>query len=430
MPTAARRLIVNYNRMKTKYINLFFLLALLSCTEQFNNANSADEISKMDIVVQADVNIPGLPSPEYLNVRMDNFGENLTIESVMDADWKANLNGVIPGLYNINITGKTSLDGASYYLNGSVVNLPIPNQDMQDNGLKISVRALVAGTLIFKEIYYTGSKTPKGTNYFRDQFYDLYNNTENVIYLDNLYFANLTPGTPDVKLPVWPAEDGDKFAYAEKIWQFPGNGTDYPLAPGESCIVSQFAANHRLTIYNPSCPVDGSVSEFEFNCNNANFPDQPAVDMKFIYEDGKNQNTMYQYLTSVFGGAYVIFKVPDGVDYQPHIGTKWQTVDLSSKYSTLFARIPVDYIIDAVEAGATQSDIVKKRVPGFLDSGMTYVGQIYNSKSVSRKLVGTHPDGSPIFQDTNNSSQDFEIQDVPVMRRYNTKMPNWNHTLH
>jgi hypothetical protein len=34
-----------------------------------------------------------------------------------------------------------------------------------------------------------------------------------------------------------------------------------------------------------------------------------------------------------------------------------------------------------------------------------------------------------LFQDTNNSSDDFELCVVPQLRRYGTKMPSWNHTL-
>lgn len=91
------------------------------------------------------------------------------------------------------------------------------------------------------------------------------------MYLDGIYFANLTPGTATTKLPIWPEADGNNYAYGERVWKFPGNGTEYPLAPGESCIISQFAANHQLDIYNPQSPIDGSSSEFEFNMNNPNF---------------------------------------------------------------------------------------------------------------------------------------------------------------
>ena len=65
------------------------------------------------------------------------------------------------------------------------------------------------------------------------------------IYLDKLYMGHLHPTTATTKLPVWPEEDGDDYVYAQTLWQFPGNGTDYPLKPGESCILAQAALNQR-----------------------------------------------------------------------------------------------------------------------------------------------------------------------------------------
>lgn len=398
-----------------------------ACTDQFADANEAKDIGEMSLTIQAEVNIPDLPAPEYLHVRLENFSENLTLTGEMDKNGKADISGIIPGLYSINIDGKTSSeDGSDYYLNGSIVNYPIVNDNKP---LTIPVRALVAGKLIFKEIYYCGSKTPNGTNFFRDQFYELYNNTEEVIYLDKLYFANLTPGKATSKLPVWPEEDGDDYAYAETIWQFPGNGTDYPLASGESCVVAFAALNHQMTGHNPASPVNCSSAEFEFYNGFAATPDQPAVNMEVVYNDGQNSLSLPFYLTSVFGGAYVIFQVPEGVTYEPWVGSKYQTVDLSSSYNTLYARIPVDYILDAVECGENQNDMTAKRVPGFLDAGMTWVGNSYVGKSVARKMIGTRTNGAPIFQDTNNSTQDFEVQDTPQLRRYNTRMPSWNPAL-
>lgn len=80
------------------------------------------------------------------------------------------------------------------------------------------------------------------------------------------------------------------------------------VSASESCIISQFAANHQLDIYNPQSPIDGSSSEFEFNMNNPNFPDQAAYDMQHVFYQGKAEmGSIPQYLTSVFGGAYVIF---------------------------------------------------------------------------------------------------------------------------
>jgi hypothetical protein len=293
--------------------------------------------------------------------------------------------------------------------------------------LELEVSGLREYPLIFKEIFFSGT----APFYFRNQFYEIYNNSpDQVIYLDGVYFANLTPTTATTTLPLWPEEDGSNYAYGERLWKFPGSGTDYPLQPGESCVISQFAANHKLPQYNPDSPVDGSSSEFEFNMDNPNFPDQLALDMIHVFYNGEAvKGSMPQYLTSVFGGAYVIFKPLAGEAYDPAGNPSLSTVNLASTSTMLYAKIPVDYIIDAVEAGNNETMLNAKRMPSVLDAGMTYVGATYNSLGVARKKTGENPDGTPILQDTNNSTEDFERGVIPQFRRYGSKMPSWNHTL-
>ncbi|MBQ5860874.1 MAG: DUF4876 domain-containing protein, partial [Alistipes sp.] len=35
-------------------------------------------------------------------------------------------------------------------------------------------------------------------------------------------------------------------------------------------------------------------------------------------------------------------------------------------------------------------------------------------------------DGTPIFQDTNNSTADFDVQATPAIRRHGVKRPAWS----
>jgi hypothetical protein len=45
---------------------------------------------------------------------------------------------------------------------------------------------------------------------------------------------------------------------------------------------------------------------------------------------------------------------------------------------------------------------------------------------VARKVKETRPDGRVILQDTNNSTDDFEVMDNPQIRRYDAQAPSWN----
>lgn len=413
------------------FIITAMLALLLTACESFREADEAQAIAPSDVEVKLNVETEGLKLKSML-IKFDNYGEGYHQEKEFEGE-SVNLDGVLPGIYTVTVSGVgTDASGSEYYVNGNAVNQALygdnPKLDISLQGLKIS-------PLVFKEIYYAGSKTPKGTNWFRDQFYEIYNNSAETQYLDGVYFADLTPVKSTTKLPLWPEEDGNNYAYANRVWRFPGSGTDYPLAPGESCVIAQFAANQKLDIYNPNSPVDLSSSEFEFNMHNANFPDQPAIDMVHVFYNGKAEmGTIPQYLTSVYGGAYVIFKVPEGDKYDPVNDASMKTTDLSKPNSkTYYAKIPVKYVLDAVECIDNESMVNAKRVPAVLDAGMTWVGSTYCGLSVARKPSvdenGNYikrDNGAMIFQDTNNSTDDFDRGLVPQLRRYGTGIPSWN----
>ena len=391
--------------------------------QPIGNALDTEEVEAISITINTKIDVPDYASSEDVVIELVNVAEKATYQAPMTGE-KTIIDGVIPGIYSVNISGKgLNKDGELYYLNGGIQNHPILHSGDE---FEVTISGGKLSPIVFKEIFYAGTNP----RYFRNQFYELYNNSDHVEYLDGIYFCILHPGKAGLKLPIWPDEDMGKYVYSERLWKFPGTGKEYPLQPGESCVISQFAANHQLPIYSPNSPIDGSSSEFEFNMNNKNFPDQPACDMVHVFYDGKqDKGRSPQYLTSVFGAAYVIFRVPEGEEYDPVNNTSLQAKDMSSTNSSFYAKIPIRYVLDGVEAGDNETMLNAKRMPGVLDGGMTYVGDTYNSLGVARKKIGERPDGTPLLQDTNNSSKDFDRGVTPELRRYNSKMPSWNHTL-
>jgi hypothetical protein len=112
------------------------------------------------------------------------------------------------------------------------------------------------------------------------------------------------------------------------------------------------------------------------------------------------------------------------------------TRDLSTNKATLYAKIPIRYVLDAVEGVDNESKMNSKRLPGVLDAGITWVGASYNGLSVSRKLsldengdTIKYENGAYIYQDTNNSTDDFERGLQPIIRRHNAGIPAWNHSV-
>lgn len=422
--------------MKKILIYLFALNALFvtSCTDAFDNISDAKKVEGISLTFNLSLDIEDLTGYEII-LKLTNYDEGLEYSFPVTATSRTAGNKVtvtaadiVPGIYTAVLSGRGLTDDTAfeYMLSGSLV-----SQSMTKDGesFDISISAGKKGTLIFKELYYAGVPS----YYFRDQFYELYNNSESVIYLDGICFANLAPSTATSTPSVWPDEK-DSHVYGARVWRFPGDGDDYPLQPGESVVLAQHAIDHSAK--NENSPVNLFDAEFEFYMGSTVYADMGAVNMEHVFNDGKAEIGGIQfYLVSVFGSVYAIFRVPDDVEWDPVGDPNMSTKDLSTSSSTLYAKIPVEYVIDAVECGNSESYAKYKRLPGVLDAGMTWVDGIYCGYGITR-YIDTDEEGNPkklsngsyYYKDTNNSTDDFERKVVPVVRRNGAKMPSWNHT--
>lgn len=340
---------------------------------------------------------------------------------VTDADCVATVE-LIPGDYTISVTGKVENDGTEYYLNGSINSVSLVKDISKQEAMASSglvVRPAKVGSLCISEIYYCGI----APYYFRDQTYQIYNNGNQVEYLDGLCFAQLHPNIASATSvpPVWPDEEGENnYVYGLMVWQFPGSGQEYPLQPGESVVVVQEARDHREN--NPDS-FDNSMADWECWTGNVQRDNPDVENMPLLYAQSLNK---LQWLTSVFGAAFCIYRADDGTVLDEAYYKDKNNTQTEVNKSSRYARIPASYILDGVELMPNMDILDKKRIPGFVDAGAASVGDTYCGKVVARKVVGTRPDGTPIFSDTNNSTDDFEVLDSPMIRRYGQKAPAWS----
>ena len=65
-------------------------------------------------------------------------------------------------------------------------------------------------------------------------------------------------------------------------------------------------------------------------------------------------------------------------------------------------------------------------LPTVLDAGGIYCSGIYTTESIARKVKETRADGTVVYQDTNNTTNDFEVKSDPTVRRNGAKVPAWN----
>ncbi|MFA5849251.1 MAG: DUF4876 domain-containing protein [Bacteroidales bacterium] len=393
------------------FTGMLLSLSLLTSCEQFKEANSAKEVQSLNAVVKVSLNIGNAPAPTSFNIRLVNYAERYEINTTVSATGTANVGNIIPGIYTVTASAEMTYNGFTYNYSGNAVNVDIVSNNKQ---VTLNVGASKSGALIMKEIYYCGSKTPTGGSYFRDQFYEIYNNSEVVQNVRKLCIAILNPLTATANLPVWPGDDAAKFVYASTIWQVPDN-KDYLLNPGESIIIAQMADDHRKAILNPTSPVNLLSAEFETFINATSLiSDNPAINMFMAFWPSPTP----QWLTTVFGGAFVIYWPSEPIVPTNYISPVGST---SKNY-----KISIDEVIDAVELVGNPNQVQLKRVPAVLDAGAATVGGTYLSKSVARKIKTTLADGRVIYYDTNNSSDDFEVMATPEIRRNGAKAPSWN----
>ena len=415
--------------MKKIFMFMAAVMAFCACGqfEEIRDVQPVGNISfGVDITLAKDANVP---APETYRVKLNNYAENIEMVKEIPAGNSILVEDVLPGIYTVSVSCDSSANGFTYIFNGNLSNVNVVEDGKR---MKLEMAAAKSGNIIFKEIYYCGSKIGGKTSYFRDQYYELYNNSNTVQYLDGLCIGNINPaGTSSIKY-VWDRENQEDYIYFQTIWQIPfdRNNPDnklYPLQPGESVIIAQMAHDHRAADLNPDCPVDLSGAEFEFYLQTTAYTkDNPAHNMVGAFW----KLTTSWWLVTVNGGAFAIF-YPDeqmqSVMYEPNYEEVYASTWVTPiGYTTKGKDVHVGYVLDAVELMLNETKITQKRMPALLDAGATWVGGTYLAKSVGRKIKETTADGRVVYQDTNNSLEDFQVHDTPLPRRDGAGIPQWN----
>ncbi len=311
------------------------------------------------------------------------------------------------GVYSIATSfSVTDQANQQYTFNGKLSNLQLSSDLAKEITL---VMATNTGGLIIKEVYFSGTKTPENKSYFSDQFHEIYNNSNDTLYADGLCIGVLQQSS--TKANVWLNNEGnfmDRLPLTYHIWTIKGSGTDYPIYPGKSIVIAQDGIDHQTDENgNPNSPV---------NLGNANWESYVEISGKDIDAPGVPNMTMmyttstrmHDWLHSVFGSAVVIFRFPKDIDWKTYAANANNYMTLpGSTSATEYFMIDKSMVIDAVEIVRVEEDKRNKRLPDDLDAGYTYLeGGSYCGLSVRRKAKMI-VDGRVIYQDTNNSSEDF-----------------------
>ena len=381
-------------------------LALTSCDK-----NKIVTIKALAHVVTTD--IKDVDIPESFEVVFTNYDTKTSVTATTVND-TVSVSGLTPGIYTVTATALSSVDGKAYNFSGSATNVSI-TVDGQTIDIKIAVAK--SSAFIFKEMYWTGDTSKTGSTYFRDQYYEIYNNSESVAYADGLCICAIIPMVASENTYSWTIDNPENYVFAQVIWQLPGDGTQYPVKPGESFIIAQWGVNHTTEDRNPESGIDLSGAEFEaYVGKNPTLVDADAINMNLACN--ANSYMMPQWLCTVNGSAYVLFYPSTPIENDNFIA------DANSKSRS--RQIAIDDVLDAVEFVTTETDVTLKRLPSVLDAGCQWADEgSYSNQSFYRKTVETREGGQVVYQDTNNSTNDFE-KGKPAIRRNNSGVPSWN----
>ena len=326
------------------------------------------------------------------------------------------------GVYRVMISDR--IDGSIF--NSTIDKVKLVGNDVS---LQVALKYSKAGSIVFKEIYCGGCpRLPIEGNYQVDKYIILHNNDSEVQYLDGLCFGTLDPYNSTAS-NVWTTIDpvtGEtimrEFApIALCVWQFGGNGTSFPLAPGQDAVVALNGAINHASQY----PLSVNLNKQNyFVCyNNVYFTNttyHPAPGNNIQQERYLNvpikTGQASAYAFSMSSPTAVIFR-PEGMTMEEYLRDPNSTIQKPGS-SDIVTKVPWNWIIDGVEVFAGTSSSNSKRLSSVVDAGYISQTGTYLARSLMRKIdqeASTNA-GYEILMDTNNSSNDFYETDKQSLR--------------
>lgn len=318
------------------------------------------------------------------------------------------------GLYRVNLSGRDD----DMVFNASADKVVLSGGTRT---LSLNISVSKAGSIVIKEVYCGGcKKLPEEGNYQADQYIILHNNHFETCHLDGLCFGTLSPYNSMGSNP-WITTDPetgestlpDFVPVIQAVWQFPGDGDDFPLAPGEDAVVCLGGAIDHAAQY----PLSVNLNKPDyFVCYNTTyFPNtsyHPApgsnVSVERYLDVVIKMGKANAYTASISSPAIVLFRA-EGVSIQNHVADPDNITPVPGSMSDNVVKIPFEWIQDAVEVFDARSNDNKKRLVPSLDAGYVLQTDSFLGRSLMRRVdeEASAYSGYEVLADTNNSLNDF-----------------------
>ncbi|MGD2152894.1 MAG: DUF4876 domain-containing protein [Gemmatimonadales bacterium] len=256
------------------------------------------------------------------------------------------------------------------------------------------------GSLVISEIY--GTQPNEAGHYFYHHYAEIYNNSDSEVYLDGMIYG-VAYDWNYCDPAVW--EQAERLVldgggvWGRFFYQFPGSGTEYPLAPGGSAVIARDAVDHSQ--FFPGYP---DLSQADFELLGSADVDNPAVPN--LLEVSPRSHPEGHGEDMSLGQLYFLCEAVD-----PESLPK----ALTPQRGYPLVRFPAGRLLDVV-ATHHYDAYIEQRIPQChpmvhpsfdqLEGGYV-LPAIDVDFSIQRIVLGYTADGRAILQDTNTSAIEF-----------------------
>ena len=400
---------------------LMSMIMLLTIGGTFTACSSSDD-TVPTTPVSLSVEMPlGIENAEFTNGKAVftnvTTNETYTVSQFVNdkGTFTASVASVPEGTYNVAITGDLSFtkDGVA---GTTKVNQKSENVVVKSGNanVKMAVNTFDAkGGFVISELFYTGTTTPEGKAYTKDQYVVISNNSDVTLYADSIAFVESAFLT--IQKRVYTPDIMNDYMTVEAIYMIPGNGKNVPVEPGKSLVLAINAENH--TEANPNS-FDLSKVDYEFydESSNPNFldtdnPNVPNLDKWYCY----TQSFFVLYTAGT--KAYAIAKMHQDKKsylaesaYTPTYIFSFNGFTKEMKESHCL-KLPNSWVLDAVNL-SPKNAYQWQVTSAALDAGFAYCANTaLDMARLNKAVVRKKENGK--WVDTNNSSNDFEMAATP-----------------
>ncbi len=278
--------------------------------------------------------------------------------------------------------------------------------------LQVPVRLAKPGSFVISEIYFTipqpwetGDRSIWGGEYI-----ELYNNSRVTEYLDGMvlgagynYWHDSSEYGHHSCSASEPMRNDPSALWSNVAWQFPGEGGEYPVGPGETRIIAVQAQDHSV-IHADLVDLSGADFELEYPGG----ADNPAApDLQHVGPISYGAEVGFGLRLS---RTFLFISAPVDVSALPVLQDPGEEV-----YERPYRAYPADKILDAAVIWWNSANANVTRVPPCQDPvypGFDHIpggfwSQFETRVSVSRRRVSSLDGAETLLLDTNTSRVDF-----------------------